>query len=155
MYNTVIIMDRQQRRKMADMKLLSERGHLIEANGNNLICMLYGPKDTPYANKMWRITIELTKEYPFRSPSVGFLDKIFHPNVDLDSGSVCLNALNHEWTPVYQLSSIIETLLPQLLAYPNADDPLNVKAAQMMLKKGPDNKRAYLEAISKYPGYCS
>tara|TARA_Y200000002_G_scaffold373910_1_gene373802 strand:+ start:648 stop:1088 length:441 start_codon:yes stop_codon:yes gene_type:complete len=146
-------MNRQSIRRMSDIKMLNERGHLIEANDNNLICVLNGPKDSPYENKKWRITIELTKEYPFRSPSVGFLDKIFHPNVDLESGSVCLNALNQEWTPVYQLSSIIETLLPQLLLYPNPDDPLNITAAEMMLKKNNISKQKYLDEISKYPGF--
>ena len=82
----------------------------------------------------WRVRIQLPHTYPFRSPSVGFVDTIFHPNVDIRSGTICLNALNHEWTPVYNLVSIMEVLLPQLLTYPNPDDPLNAEAAQLLLK---------------------
>ena len=71
----------------------------------------------------------MPNNYPFQSPSVGFIDAVYHPNVDCTSGSVCLNALNQEWTPVYNLVTIVSTLLPQLLTYPNPDDPLNTEAA--------------------------
>ena len=102
-----------------------------EENDDRLVCLLQGPEDTPYYGRKWRITIHMPKEYPFKSPSVGFKDPIFHPNVDIVSGSVCLNALNSEWTPMYKLVDIMQTLLPQLLTYPNADDPLNAHAAQL------------------------
>jgi len=129
-------MERQKRRRRADIAMLESSGYLYNYNDendktNSVICLLKGPSDTVYANGSWKISITLPSEYPFKSPSVGFIDRIFHPNVDLKSGSVCLNALNSEWTPVYKLTDIMETLLPQLLTYPNADDPLNTTAAHL------------------------
>jgi ubiquitin-conjugating enzyme E2 H len=130
-------MERQRRRRLADIALLHTSGHLCpestpsDNTNQPIICTFNGPNDTPYAGLSWKITITLAPEYPFKSPSVGFVDPIFHPNVDLDSGSICLNALNSEWTPIYKLTDILETLLPQLLTYPNADDPLNTHAAHL------------------------
>lgn len=141
---------RRQQRRNADIISLQRTGTLLEIDEDNrLICVLRGPDDTPYVGRQWRVAITLPEDYPFKSPSIGFVDHIYHPNVDLASGSVCLNALNHEWTPIYQLSFVMETLLPQLLTYPNAEDPLNHEAAELMLH----NSESYQAHIAAYPGY--
>lgn len=133
------------RRRMSDIIALQKSQMLVDTEEDGtLLCALEGPPDTPYTGKTWRVRIQLPKEYPFKSPSVGFVDRMFHPNVDLDSGSVCLNALNQEWTPVYNLVLIMETLLPQLLTYPNPDDPLNANAANLWEK----DRRAFEEQVA-------
>lgn len=132
---------RQNRRRLTDIQQLVKSSHYLKTDedGLSFTCVLNGPKDTPYEGRQWRIRMQLPTEYPFRSPSVGFVDRMFHPNVDHTSGTICLNALNQEWTPVYNLVSIFETLLPQLLTYPNPDDPLNGQAAALLR----DNLSAY------------
>lgn len=124
-----------QRRRMMDIKALHKSGHLVETQDDGtLVCKMRGPKDTPYENRSFTVLIGLPNEYPFKSPSVGFVESVFHPNIDYHSGSICLNVLNQEWTPVYNLVAIMETLLPQLLTYPNPDDPLNEEAAKLLLE---------------------
>jgi ubiquitin-conjugating enzyme E2 H len=39
--------------------------------------------------------------------------------------------LNEEWKPIYTANHIIETFIPQLLTYPNPDDPLNIDAGKL------------------------
>lgn len=124
--------NKSSKRILLDMKLLQEmkiEHEIIDLN--SLTCVIKGPLDTVYENGSWRVSITFPNNYPFKSPSIGFLDKIYHPNVDYSSGSICLNVLNEEWQPIYTIKHIIETFLPQLLTYPNPDDPLNIEAAKL------------------------
>jgi ubiquitin-protein ligase len=120
-------------RQETDISQLIKAGYEVnKCKKNQIEVYLHGPKDTAYYGKKWLVLVEFNKEYPFKSPSIGFLDKIYHPNIDFASGSICLDVLNQEWSPIYNLVIIFDTLLPQLLLYPNPEDPLNVEAANLM-----------------------
>ncbi len=62
---------------------------------------------------------------------------MFHPNVYLD-GSICLDILQNQWSPIYDIAAIL-TSIQSLLCDPNPNSPANSEAAQLFQS----NKREY------------
>ncbi|KAG7883815.1 hypothetical protein KL938_002400 [Ogataea parapolymorpha] len=119
---------------------------LVDDNMQEFYVNFEGPKDSPYEGGLWRIHVELPDQYPYKSPSIGFQNKIFHPNIDESSGSVCLDVINQTWSPMFDIFNIFETFLPQLLNYPNAADPLNGDASSLYMR----DKNLYVEKVKMY-----
>lgn len=110
----------------------------------------HAPKDSLYEGGIYRVHVTLPATYPYKSPSIGFQTKIFHPNVDEASGSVCLDVINQTWSPMYDLVNIFSVFLPQLLLYPNPSDPLNGHAAALMFKEPDAYKARIREHVKKH-----
>lgn len=74
-----------ERRKDKDViKLLMSDYKLIQSPSNpcDFTVLFKGPKDSLYEGGEWTIHVLLPDQYPYKSPSIGFDNKIFHPNID-------------------------------------------------------------------------
>ncbi|GAV63004.1 UQ_con domain-containing protein, partial [Cephalotus follicularis] len=137
-----------KRRDMDVMKLMMSDYNVetIHDGLNEFNVEFHGPKESLYEGGVWKVRVEVPDAYPYKSPSIGFVNKIFHPNVEELSGSVCLDVINQSWSPMFDLLNIFEVFLPQLLLYPNPSDPLNGDAASLMLK----DKKQYDQKVKEY-----
>ena len=110
----------------------------------------HGPPDSPYEGGVWKVHVELPEGYPYKSPSIGFVNRMYHPNVDERAGSVCLDVINQTWSPMFDLVNIFEIFLPQLLLYPNPTDPLNGDAAALLLREPDAYAKKVRELVGQY-----
>ena len=152
-------MDSKNKRKDLDKRKLILEGYEItesEKNKYDFSVDFTGPKDSLYEGGKWKIHVLLPDTYPYKSPSIGFLNKIYHPNVDEASGSVCLDVINQTWSPLFDLVNIFNIFLPQLLLYPNPSDPLNGEAAKLLIhspEKYQKKVKEYVELYAKDEDY--
>ena len=145
----------EEKRKIKDVKTLKEMlstSDFKEIKKNiEYSIKIKGPKDTIYEGAHFVVNIYLPEKYPFASPSVAFITKVYHPNIHIDTGSICLDVINEKWTVMYSLKNIYDTFLPQLLTYPNPDDPLNREASYYYKY----NREEYNKIAKQYiQAYC-
>ncbi|KAG6524379.1 hypothetical protein ZIOFF_014288 [Zingiber officinale] len=156
-----------KRREMDLMKLMMSdyKVEMLNDGMQEFFVDFHGPNDSTssannkalflfsfclYQGGVWRIRVELPDAYPYKSPSIGFVNKIYHPNVDEMSGSVCLDVINQTWSPMFDLVNVFEVFLPQLLLYPNPSDPLNGEAAALMMRDKPAYELKVKEYCQRY-----
>jgi len=90
---------------------------------------MMGPKESPFVEGVFFLSIEFPEDYPFRPPKVKFLTKIYHPNIN-DEGDINLDILSTEWEPALTISKVLLSI-SSLLTDPKPDDPLVPEIAQL------------------------
>lgn len=94
---------------------------------------IIGPSDSPYENGVFNLDIHFGDDYPYKPPKVYFKTKIYHPNISINNGSICLDILKDNWSPALTVSKVLISIC-SLLTDPNPDDPLEPEIASIYKK---------------------
>ncbi|KAG0254860.1 hypothetical protein DFQ27_006591 [Actinomortierella ambigua] len=118
---------------LAIQKNASSRPHLLvlePLQEDNLLhwrAILLGTQDSAYENGRFLLDIVIPSTYPIQPPQVKFVTRICHPNVHFKTGEICLDILKSEWTPSWNLESVL-VAISSLLTNPEPSSPLNCDA---------------------------
>ncbi|GIX62205.1 ubiquitin-conjugating enzyme E2, putative [Babesia caballi] len=104
---------------------------LVGSNVYHWQAYIRGPDNTPYEKGIFKLNIVCPPSYPIHPPVVTFLTKCFHPNINFETGELCMDVLKSNWSPAWTLQSLCRGVR-YILEDPNADSPLNCDAGNMM-----------------------
>lgn len=120
---------------------------IIEYNDDNISvidAIINGPYSTPFENGQFRIRMNISIDYPITPPRCYFITKIYHPNVNITTGEICVNTLKKDWNSTYGIVHILQ-VIRCLLIQPNPESALNEEAGKLLLDNYDDySKRAAL-----------
>lgn len=118
--------------------------------------LIFGPKDTPYENGIFKAKMVFPIQYPEAPPTFKFISEMYHPNIDED-GNVCISILHkpgkdkyeyekvsERWLPVRSPESVILSIV-SLLTSPNCESAANLKATQNLR----DSPESYYKKVRK------
>ncbi|KAG6010328.1 hypothetical protein E4U21_006892 [Claviceps maximensis] len=148
--------DRRVAKELQDIQTDKDNSGVcaMPANGSDLKHLkgtISGPPDTPYAGGTFTIDIQIPDNYPFKSPSMQFETKIWHPNVSSQTGAICLDTLGSGWSPVQTIKTALLSIR-MLLEVPNPKDPQDAEVASMLLYRPVEFAQVAQHWAIKYAG---
>lgn len=109
-----------------------------------IVAEIEGPQGTPYEKHYFRLKLVLGVEFPASPPRGFFLTKIYHPNVDMTTGAICVNTLKKDWSPETTFSHVL-SVIRCLLINPFPESSLNDEAGKLFMESYDEySKRARL-----------
>uniref|UniRef100_A0A7S2YQP1 E2 ubiquitin-conjugating enzyme n=1 Tax=Entomoneis paludosa TaxID=265537 RepID=A0A7S2YQP1_9STRA len=115
-------------------------------NLEQVLCEMQGPTDTPYEDRYFVLKLTFSQDFPAAPPRGFFLTKIYHPNVDMTTGAICVNTLKKDWTSTTSLAHVL-AVIRCLLIVPFPESSLNDEAGKLFMESYEDYaKRAKIMA---------
>lgn len=131
---------RQVSRELCELVRQPPEGIRVTVNEEDVTdieATIEGPQGTPYAGGVFKLRLVLPKDFPASPPRGFFTTRLFHPNVAVPSGEICVNTLKKDWRPDLGLRQILLTIKCLLIA-PNPESALNEEAGRMLLERYDD-----------------
>ena len=119
----------------------------------HLNAVIYGPKKSLYEGFTFKLKITMTNDYPKNAPSVKFMTKIEHVNINKD-GDICLDILKDKWVSTLNIRSILISIV-SLLDNPNMEDPFNTDLAKVYKTSKKAYKQQIKDGCKKYASQAS
>jgi len=111
-----------------------------------VLAEIEGPQGTPYETKHFQLKLVLSADFPASPPRGFFLTKIYHPNVDMSTGAICVNTLKRDWTSETTFSHVL-SVIRCLMMVPFPESSLNDEAGKLFMESYDEySKRAHLMA---------
>ena len=120
-----------------------------EEDIRNWIVVMKGPSESPYANGNFKLKFTFPENYPFKPPEVKFLTTVYHPNINLSTGEICLEVFNSSWAPTQKVSEILEKIA-SMLQSPSASNPLETEIANELTNNYSTFEKKAKEYTAKY-----
>lgn len=92
--------------------------------------LMKGPNKSCYENALFKLLLTFPQNYPEDPPDIKFLTKIYHPNVSIDDGIICVSSKASDWDKNTSLIDVIYSIY-DLLIRPNLDHGLNKEALSL------------------------
>lgn len=134
-----------QKRLIKELEMVREKFDAEPENDNlyHWRVVIVGLPNTPYDGGSFLIDIVFPPDYPFKHPTITFMTKIMHPNVN-KHGAICLSVLD-EWAPNYTMLNVLLAIV-SFLREPNYDNPLMPELSQLYKS----NPKQYFTTVAAY-----
>ena len=87
--------------------------------------LLIAPKGCPYEGGKFNVKADLSQGYPYKPPLCKFITKIYHPQVNIETGEICSSIYEDKWVATNLLLDVI-ILFMNFIQAPNPhDNPLS------------------------------
>ncbi|EDO08552.1 putative ubiquitin-conjugating enzyme peroxin-4 [Babesia bovis T2Bo] len=103
----------------------------VNSNIHHWHAYIRGLKNSPYEKGIFKLNILCPPNYPINPPAVKFITKCFHPNINFETGELCMDILKSNWSPAWTLQYLCKGIT-YILDDPNADSPLNCDAGNLI-----------------------
>lgn len=105
------------------MKIMTVNNDLTHMN-----VVMKGPSGTPYEDGIFLLDLSFPLNFPFKPPTVKFMNQVYHPNIN--NGDICLDILKDNWSPALTVHKVLLSI-SSLLNEPNPRDPLSGDVARV------------------------
>jgi ubiquitin-conjugating enzyme E2 D/E len=111
--------------------------------------LITGAAGTPYEGGVFRVDIQLPRDYPLRPPGVHFVTKVFHPKIT-ECGACDIELLCFSgWTPAHNIVKVLRAMQKEL-EDTSTDCPLVLDIATLVRRDPAEFQRKAREMTQQF-----